>query len=88
MLLWGSNLLGATGVGFNRTPGSFVVASSQGIWRRRPEWGYKRSHHGHDAKFDVHDGAEFCRAVSFRSVQAFIAALIPDRTRSLEKLQS
>jgi uncharacterized repeat protein (TIGR03803 family) len=37
VLLWGSNLLGATAVDFNGTPATtFVVASSQGIWADVP----------------------------------------------------
>jgi uncharacterized repeat protein (TIGR03803 family) len=37
VLLWGSNLLGATAVDFNGTPASaFVVASGQGIWADVP----------------------------------------------------
>lgn len=38
VLLWGSNLLGATAVDFNGTPATnFVVASSQGVWAYVPE---------------------------------------------------
>ena len=36
VLLWGRNLLGATGVSFNGTPAFFSVASSQGIWADVP----------------------------------------------------
>jgi uncharacterized repeat protein (TIGR03803 family) len=37
VLLWGSNLLGATAVDFNGTPASaFVVASGQGVWADVP----------------------------------------------------
>jgi hypothetical protein len=36
-LLWGRNLLGATGVSFNGAPASsFTVASTQGIWADVP----------------------------------------------------